>query len=81
MGTPCVAFPQLLRLSQHHISKSKYGLVSDRMIEEIVLDLNGFPKHLGLEDQGLFVIGYYHQRRAFFDRGSTVDSDSDRDLD
>ena len=67
MLTPCSTFPQLLRLSQHHISKSRFGAATDRMIEEITLGLNGFPKHLNLEDQGLFVLGYYHQRRAFFD--------------
>ncbi len=78
MATPCVAFPQLLRLSQHHISKSKFGSISDRMIEDITIELKGFPKHLGLEDQGLFVIGYYHQRRAFFDCGSTAEPDSDQ---
>ena len=25
-----------------------------------------FPGHLTLEEQGLFAIGYYHQRQAFF---------------
>jgi len=69
MLTPCSAFPQLLRLSQHHISKSRFGVQSDRMIEEITGGMNSFPKHLNLEDQGMFVIGYYHQRRAFFDSG------------
>jgi CRISPR-associated protein Csd1 len=25
-----------------------------------------FPRTLGLEDQGRFAVGYYHQRQAFF---------------
>jgi CRISPR-associated protein Csd1 len=28
--------------------------------------LNSYPTHLNLEEQGLFAIGYYHQRQDFF---------------
>ena len=24
------------------------------------------PKHLNLEDQGVFILGYYHQQQAFY---------------
>lgn len=65
-ATPSVVFPQLLRLSQHHIQKADYGYVTDRMIEEIMQDIQKFPAHLSLDDQGLFAIGYYHQRKDFF---------------
>jgi len=59
-------FPQLLRLAQHHISKAEYGSVSDKRIEEILAGLNDFPSHLNLEEQGLFMLGYYHQRQALY---------------
>lgn len=65
-ATPRVVFPQLLRLAQHHIQKAEYGRRSDRMIEEIMCGISEFPAHLSLDDQGLFAIGYYHQRQAFF---------------
>ena len=65
-ATPSIVFPQLLRLSQHHIQKSDYGYAADRMIEEIMQDIKGFPAHLSLDNQGLFAIGYYHQRKDFF---------------
>ena len=26
----------------------------------------GFPPHLSLEDQGMFALGYYHQRKALW---------------
>jgi CRISPR-associated protein Csd1 len=29
-----------------------------------------FPSVLGLEQQGLFAVGYYHQREAFFQKRS-----------
>lgn len=65
-ATPRVVFPQLLRLAQHHIQKAEYGRARDKQIEEIVCDIPEFPAHLGLDDQGLFAIGYYHQRQDFF---------------
>lgn len=65
-ATPRVVFPQLLRLAQHHIQKAEYGRVRDKQIEEILCCIADFPAHLGLDQQGLFAIGYYHQRQDFF---------------
>ena len=62
--TPAVVFPGLLKLSQHHIAKSEWGFKSDQAIQEIMNGINGFPKTLTLEEQGMFMIGYYHQRKA-----------------
>uniref|UniRef100_I2Q4C5 CRISPR-associated protein Cas8c/Csd1, subtype I-C/DVULG n=1 Tax=Desulfovibrio sp. U5L TaxID=596152 RepID=I2Q4C5_9BACT len=62
-ATPAAVFPQLMRLAQHHIEKAEYGGVSDRRIEEILDAVQTFPKHLSLDEQGMFAIGYYHQRR------------------
>lgn len=68
--SPASVFPVLLRLSQHYIAKATYGYVSDQRIENILnkLDVenNPFPAHLSLDEQGIFVLGYYHQRNAFF---------------
>lgn len=69
-ATPRAVFPQLLRLVQHHIAKAQYGHVSDRLIESILADLNEFPTHLDLGQQGLFMLGYYHQRQAFYEKAS-----------
>ena len=65
-ATPRVVFPQLLRLAQHHIQKSDYGKSRERQIEEIVCEIEEFPAHLGLDEQGQFAIGYYHQRQDFY---------------
>lgn len=65
-ATPRTVFPRLLRLAQHHIQKAKYGRNIDKMIEEIMQDIRVFPAHLRLDDQGLFAIGYYHQRKDFY---------------
>ena len=65
-ATPSVVFPQLLRLAQHHLQKAEYGRWTDKMIEEVMKDIDKFPAHLSLDDQGMFAIGYYHQRQAFY---------------
>lgn len=69
-ATPRNVFPVLLRLAQHHIGKAEYGGIADRQIEAIVGRLDGFPAHLNLEEQGNFVLGYYHQRQDFYRKRS-----------
>ncbi|MCK9246811.1 MAG: type I-C CRISPR-associated protein Cas8c/Csd1 [Anaerolineaceae bacterium] len=69
-ANPATTFPVLLRLSQHHIAKSKYGYNIERRIREIMdsleVDQAPFPRVLSLEEQGIFILGYYHQRSNFF---------------
>mgnify|MGYP000884866760 CR=1 FL=1 len=69
-ATPRSVFPVLLRLAQHHIAKAEYGGIADRQIETIVGRLDSFPAHLNLEEQGNFVLGYYHQRQNFYRKRS-----------
>lgn len=61
-ATPGAVFPLLLRLSRHHLSKAEYGESTDRKIQKVLIQVDGFPAHLTLEDQGQFILGYYHQR-------------------
>ncbi len=72
-ASPASVFPVLLRLSQHHIAKAEYGYALDRKIQELLdmLDASPFPSRLTLDEQGIFVLGYYHQRAAFYTRSST----------
>lgn len=66
-ASPRSVFPILLRLSQHHISKLKYGFTYDNRIQEIVglldIESNPIPARLNLDEQGVFILGYYHQRK------------------
>lgn len=67
-ATPASTFPILLRLSNHHIAKANYGYVSERRISDLMdkldVEKNPFPAHLNLDEQGLFILGYYHQEKA-----------------
>ncbi|AEI64170.1 CRISPR-associated RAMP Csd1 family protein [Corallococcus macrosporus] len=66
---PVTVFPRLLQLSVHHASKAgETGRWLERTKGEVMalLPADRFPRVLDLEDQGLFAVGYYHQREAFF---------------
>ena len=64
---PASVLPRLLRGAQPHLSKLErdrpgaYHALT-RRIEEIFARILTFPKTLTLEGQGLFSLGYYHQR-------------------
>jgi CRISPR-associated protein Csd1 len=63
-ATPASVFPRLLRLSQHHIEKAEYGSFSELRIGELMENVNSFPPHMNLQDQGLFAIAYYQKKNA-----------------
>ncbi|MEP3478562.1 MAG: type I-C CRISPR-associated protein Cas8c/Csd1 [Fuerstiella sp.] len=67
-ATPGSVFPIILRTSQHHLKKLSVGtkIFHERAIQEICGRFNNFPSHLNLNGQGLFALGYYHQRQALF---------------
>ncbi|MBX3316153.1 MAG: type I-C CRISPR-associated protein Cas8c/Csd1 [Phycisphaeraceae bacterium] len=77
-ATPALVFPRLLRLHQHHVeklpktaeearqAKKRTGRTMTGIVTEIVSKITKFPRHLNIEDQGLFQIGYYHQRQDMF---------------
>ena len=66
-SAPASVFGTLLRKSQAHLAKLRKErpgterALQDRL-ETIQEGLNAFPKTLTLEQQGLFGLGYYHQR-------------------
>lgn len=69
-ASPRTVFPTLLTLAQRHIAKAQYGYISDRRIQDILnlldVEKNPIPSRLTLDEQGVFVLGYYHQRAAFY---------------
>lgn len=67
-ATPGVVFPRLIRLSQHHLGRLDRGprIFFEKQVGEVMTMLSRFPPHLGIEDQGMFAVGYYHQRQDLF---------------
>jgi CRISPR-associated protein Csd1 len=77
-STPASVFPRLIRLNQHHMGKlePRFRVAGERRIQSICSRFDHFPKILSLRDQGLFAIGYYHQRQDLFTKKSDSKSDS-----
>jgi CRISPR-associated protein Csd1 len=76
-ATPALVFSQLMRLSNHHLSKLDdrgravlYRQFGDARPEdrigEILDGLRPVPSMLTLQSQGEFALGYYHQRQSLY---------------
>ncbi len=67
-ATPGSVFPRILRTYQHHLAKleTPVKISREQLVQSIHVLLDDYPSQLGLADQGLFAIGYYHQRQYFF---------------
>lgn len=79
-ATPKLAFPTLLKLNRHHLAKDEsWGRRYERQIGELVDKLEAeqdpYPARLTLEEQGLFILGYYHQKQARY----TKKTDSEKE--
>lgn len=66
--TPSRAFGRLANMCQKHISKlEKSGSVYyDKKLQELFGKIECFPTLFSLEEQGQFVIGYYHQKQEIY---------------
>lgn len=67
--TPAMVFPILFRLKNSHIRKMETEgkrIYYEKMITELMGRLDGFPARLSLENQGKFMLGYYHQVQKFY---------------
>ena len=66
---PAIVFPKLIKLAQNHLNKVKSPSYYNILMGEIMDKLNGeFPETLLLQDQGRFIVGYYHQYQSFFEK-------------
>lgn len=67
-ATPATVFPRLLRTYQHHLAKLEGGwkVAREKLVQEILDPIEGFPTHFGLQEQGLFALGYYQQMNDMY---------------
>lgn len=65
-ATPKTIFPELLRISDQHVKAAEFGNVHAKKIRNVLHALNLLPNHLNLPEQGIFSIGYYHQKNAYY---------------
>lgn len=79
-ATPSVIFPIVIGLCDKHLAKlarDSKGLAVhyEKMRGELLDKLDAFPKRLSLEEQGDFILGYYHQNQKRYEKR---DTESDR---
>ncbi|NOS76094.1 MAG: type I-C CRISPR-associated protein Cas8c/Csd1 [Methyloglobulus sp.] len=80
---PFSVFPRLLASSQNHLTKLRkdkpgYAVNLKKDLAEIIAGIeNSFPRHLSVEEQGRFTIGYYHQKQSYFESSKKADAVAD----
>ena len=72
-ATPSVVFPVVINLSEKHsskLSRDNKGLAVhyEKMKVELLNKLDEFPKRFSLEEQGAFILGYYHQTQKRYEK-------------
>lgn len=72
-AAPASVFPVLMKLKNSHIKKlerSKKYLENDyeELLTKLMCKLDAYPKRLSLEEQGKFILGYYHQMQKKYEK-------------
>ena len=72
-ATPRAVYPRLLKNVRHHVRRAKDNpggagrvIWLERLLDDVLAGLpaeKGFPPHLDLEQQGLFLLGYHQMRK------------------
>lgn len=71
--TPATVFPVLLKLKNSHIKKLErenggIKVYYEKKITELCGKISEYPKRLSLEQQGQFMLGYYHQQQKKYEK-------------
>ncbi len=72
-AAPASVFPVLMKLKNSHMKKIERERAGSRiyyekLLTEILEKLNEFPARLSLEEQGKFILGYYHQMQKRYEK-------------
>ena len=72
-ATPVSIFPVLIKLKNSHMKKlerDKGGakVYYEKLLTELMGKLDEYPKRLSLEEQGKFILGYYHQVQKKYEK-------------
>jgi CRISPR-associated protein Csd1 len=83
---PFSVFPRLLAGSQNHLTRLRkdkpgYAVNLKKDLAEIIAGIeDSFPRHLSIEEQGRFAIGYYHQKQCYFESNKKTDAVADKSI-
>lgn len=77
-ATPASVFPILVKLKNSHMKKlerekGSAKIYYEKLLTEIMGKIEGeFPARLSLEEQGKFILGYYHQVQKKYEKGRKI---------
>ena len=82
MATPRAVFSRLLILNVHHLRDLKRSKAATayyfekelRIVNDALDPKSAFPARCAPQDQGVFALGYYHQRHEFFSKSKSSPS-------
>ncbi len=85
--TPAVIFPILFRLKNSHMKKMTnkgreiyYERILGELQDKIVLadgQTTAYPKRMTLEEQGMFILGYYHQSQRRYEKNNKGEQENE----
>ena len=62
---------KMLKIGCMKYLKKSLGIIKEKELEQLFQKIHdSFPAHLSLEDQGIFMVGYYHQVQKFYEKKS-----------
>lgn len=79
-ATPSAVFPILLKLSNSHLKKMDTGkaIYWSKQLGELIDRLGtDFPAHQTLQEQGAFILGYYHQTQKRFEKKTNTEKEAE----
>lgn len=75
-ATPGIIFPVLFKLKNSHTRKLAEGkrIYFEKILTKLQsqIPISEYPKRLTLEQQGLFILGYYHQMQKRYEKKEEV---------
>lgn len=85
-ATPAIIFPILFKLKNSHTRKIRDNVGQKIKFEQLLTELQGkialqcddtLPKRLTLEEQGMFILGYYHQTQKRYEPKNKEEKDDE----
>lgn len=72
-ATPASVFPILIKLKNSHMKKLERDKAGARpyyegLLTQLMGKLDAYPSRLSLEEQGKFILGYYHQTQKKYEK-------------
>jgi len=68
-SNPSLVFPNLLKLTQHHLAKIEGSYWNKKLGDCLgLIEGESFPKILSMENQGRFILGYYQQTQKNYEK-------------